>query len=112
MRKSDVIFFNGDVLTMDDSFPQASAVAVKDGMIAAVGDDSFVYEWKTEDTEIIDLNGKTLMPGFIESHIHPTIYGSTLLEIDCRPETAPAMEDLLQKVNEEAVKTPEGRQIY
>ncbi|MFD2924705.1 amidohydrolase [Halobacillus naozhouensis] len=111
MRKPDVIFFNGDVLTMDDSFPQASAVAVKDGMIVAVGDESDVFDWKTEHTKIIDLNGKTLMPGFIESHIHPTIYGSTLLEIDCRPETTPAMEDLLQKVSEEAVKTPEDEWI-
>ncbi|WP_163528781.1 amidohydrolase [Halobacillus ihumii] len=111
MRKPDLIFFNGDVLTMDDSFPQASAVAVKDGMIAAVGDESYVFDWKTEQTEIIDLNGKTLMPGFIESHIHPTIYGSTLLEIDCRPEIAPSMEDLLHKVSEEAVKTPEGEWI-
>ncbi|MCH9036040.1 MAG: amidohydrolase family protein [Chloroflexi bacterium] len=70
MPKADVIFFNGQVLTMDSDMTMAEALAVKDGVIVAVGNSSTVLEMADSDTVIVDLNGKTLMPGFVDSHTH------------------------------------------
>ena len=70
---ADVIFYGGDIITVDDDNPSAEALAVKDGIIVAVGKQTEVFEWRGHGTEIIDLDGKTLMPGLIEPHSHPII---------------------------------------
>lgn len=67
---SETVYYNGTVLTMDDSRPQAGAVYVKNGRIAAVGDEDSVMAMKTSSTVLVDLGGKTLMPGFIDPHSH------------------------------------------
>ena len=67
--EADLLFYNGRVLTVDANFSVKSAVAVKDGKIIAVGGKELraAYHAKTE----IDLAGRTLMPGFIDTHLHP-----------------------------------------
>lgn len=60
----DTIFYNGNIYTMDDAIPKAEAVAVKDGIILRVGTNEEILELKTEDTELCDLKGKTMLPGF------------------------------------------------
>ncbi|MGP4080456.1 amidohydrolase [Pseudalkalibacillus sp. R45] len=111
MENADLIFLNGKVLTMDDDSPSADAVTVKDGVIQYVGAHPSALSFVNEDTEVIDLDGKTLMPGFIESHIHPAIFGLTLLEVDCKPITTPSIPHLLKKVSAQAAKTPKGEWI-
>ncbi|WP_374477056.1 amidohydrolase [Zoogloea sp.] len=65
---SDIIFTNGEVLTLDDKRPTAQAVAIKGNKIIAVGKSKdIVARWKSEGTELVDLAGKTLVPGFIDS---------------------------------------------
>jgi predicted amidohydrolase YtcJ len=65
---SDIIFTNGEVLTLDDKRPTAQAVAIKGSKIIAVGKSKDILaRWKSEGTELVDLAGKTLVPGFIDS---------------------------------------------
>ena len=65
---SDIIFTNGEVLTLDDKRPTAQAVAIKGSKIIAVGKSKDILaRWKSEGTEVVDLAGKTLVPGFIDS---------------------------------------------
>jgi predicted amidohydrolase YtcJ len=64
------ILFNGDVITMDDTHPAAEAVAVAGGKIAAVGTTSDVMAWQGPATEMVDLRGRTLLPGFLDGHSH------------------------------------------
>ncbi|HNF62043.1 MAG TPA: amidohydrolase [Rhodocyclaceae bacterium] len=65
---SDVIFTNGDVITLDDKRPTAQAVAIKGSKILAVGKTKDILaRWKSEGTEVVDLAGKTLAPGFIDA---------------------------------------------
>lgn len=65
---SDIIFTNGEVLTLDDKRPTAQAVAIKGSKIIAVGPSKAILaRWKSEGTEVVDLAGKTLVPGFIDS---------------------------------------------
>jgi len=66
----EVIYHNGVVLTMEAGQPRAEAVAVRDGRILAVGDDDSVLALKRRPTRVVDLGGRTVLPGFIDSHAH------------------------------------------
>ncbi|QAS53470.1 amidohydrolase [Halobacillus litoralis] len=111
MNDADLIFINGHVLTMEDDTPPKQAVAVKGGKVVFAGDSEEALLLKNEQTEIVDLKGKTLMPSFIESHIHPSIYGVTLLEVDCKPEATPSIPAIKEKISRVAESTAEGEWI-
>lgn len=64
------IYTNGDIVTMDEQLASAQAVAVRDGKIIAVGDRAKVQAQAGNNTQLIDLNGGTLLPGFIDAHGH------------------------------------------
>ncbi len=67
---ADRIYFGGDIITMDDARPAAEAVATKDEKIIAVGSKDEVMACKGPATELIDLQGRTLLPGFLDGHSH------------------------------------------
>jgi predicted amidohydrolase YtcJ len=67
---ADAIYHGGDIVTIDDKNPTAEAVAIKDGKIMAVGKKADVLKLKGENTKLIDLGGKTLLPGFVDGHGH------------------------------------------
>ncbi|MEH6581518.1 MAG: amidohydrolase [Halioglobus sp.] len=67
------LYINADIVTVDEAQPSAEAVAVRDGMILAVGSRSAVEAVSGDKLEIRDLAGKTLMPGFIDAHGHITM---------------------------------------
>lgn len=69
-RSADVIYHGGDIVTVDDRNPTAEAIAVKNGKIVAVGTKADVLKHKTDGTKLIDLAGKTLVPGFLDGHSH------------------------------------------
>ncbi len=75
---ADLIVHNGRVITVDDRFSIRSAVVVKDGKILAVGDESLAARYRAPD--VIDLHGRTLMPGLIDTHMH--LYGTSSRQID------------------------------
>lgn len=72
---ADRIWRNGPILTMSDAAMRAEAVAVKDGRIVAVGSDADVMKLKGENTEVIDLAGRAMVPGFVDSHGHVVFGG-------------------------------------
>ena len=67
---ADLILYNGEILTMNDNLPLAKAIAIQGDKILAIGEETEVMRFKGENTELIDLNGLTLTPGFIDSHSH------------------------------------------
>jgi len=67
---SYTIFHNGHIITMDKGNPIAEAIAVSDGIIIAVGNNEELLSLAGVDDVVIDLNGKTLMPGFVDAHNH------------------------------------------
>lgn len=67
---ADVIYTGGDIITMNDSQPTAEAIAIKDGKILMVGNKADIKKHKGNSTKIVNLNGKTLLPGFIDAHGH------------------------------------------
>ncbi|PYB72424.1 amidohydrolase [Rhizobium wuzhouense] len=80
---ASLLFINARVLTMDAGKPHASALAVAGDRILAVGDEGDVRAFAGPETRIIDADGATLMPGFVESHLHifSGAYGQTLLQL-------------------------------
>ena len=71
----DILFVNGLVWTGDAARPEAEAVLVRDGRIAAVGGVEAVEEQAGDGARVIDLGGRMLLPGFIETHSHPAVAG-------------------------------------
>lgn len=69
----DLAFINGAVYTMDKNNPKAEALAVKGQRIVAVGSSDEIINMKGRQTEVIDLKGKMLLPGFIDAHCHPSL---------------------------------------
>lgn len=67
---ADKIFRNGDIVTVAESMPNAEALAVKDGRILAVGSEADVSAHAGPSTEVVDLQGRTLVPGFVDGHSH------------------------------------------
>ena len=67
---ASLILINADVVTVDPELPNAEAVAIQADRILAVGTSSDMLEHRGEATEIIDLAGQMVMPGFIEGHGH------------------------------------------
>ena len=70
-QAADTILFGGPVVTVNAKNEEAQALAVRDGKIAAVGKkEAVLKDWQGSSTQMIDLKGQTLMPGFVEPHIH------------------------------------------
>ncbi len=67
---ADTVYHNGVILTIDDAQPTAEGVAVKDGVIVAVGSSEEVLNWAGDATQVIDLDGTMMLPGFQDPHLH------------------------------------------
>ena len=69
-KHAETIYFGGTIITMDDERPEVEAIAVAGGRIIATGQKEYVMRTRADDTVLVDLAGKTLMPSFIDSHGH------------------------------------------
>src|SRR4030043_633582 len=79
---ADLALTHGRVLTMNQSQPYAEAIAVKDDRIVQVGTNEKIEPWIGKNTKVISLNGKTVVPGFIDTHIHVVDFGRFLTWVD------------------------------
>ena len=79
---ADSVYINGNIYTMDEKQPTASALAVKGQELIYVGNSDEVKKYIGNNTSITDLKGKTVIPGLIEGHMHLPMLGENLLKID------------------------------
>ena len=93
-----VLVANANILTMDGKGTRASAMAYRDGRILAVGDEATVKQAVKGDYQYVDLNGQTVVPGFIESHEHMMMQGGLLPWADLTPATTRNREQALEKL--------------
>ena len=109
---ADLVFLNGQVITMAPDQPQAEAVAVSGGRIGLIGSTELVRTEVGRATQVIDLAGQTLLPGFNDAHLHMLIYGQTkLLWLNCRPEVVSHLDDILAMVKAETTRREPGQWI-
>lgn len=113
MEKADVIFLNGKVATVDEEFSLAEAVAVKSGWIIAVDSNEKIKKYLDEATEVIDLQGKLMLPGTHDAHMHGVHTGLSLspLFLDVRFPKVKKISDLQEIIRAAVEKVPEGAWI-
>lgn len=73
---ADIVFHNGILLTQNGDQPQAQAIAIQGGKILAVGDDADILALQGPGTRVVDLAGRTLLPGFVDGHTHILVFAS------------------------------------
>jgi len=106
---ADLILRNGKIVTVDKSFTIQQAVAVKGGKISAVGSDASILQERGPNTRVIDLNGKTLLPGLVDSHVHAVEAGLSEFRGPLPPLNSFAA--IRAYVSQQAAKTPKGEWI-
>ena len=89
--RADLVFLNGTVVTVDAAQPRAEAVAVWRERIARVGSTAEVRDEIGPSTQVVDLDGRALLPGFVDAHAHPVWLGRMLSQIDVSPAAAPTL---------------------
>ncbi len=96
-----MILLNGRIYTQNPSQPTATAVAVRDGKILAVGSDDQIKPLLTSGGELVDLNGRCLIPGLVDAHVHFQFFALSLQRVDLRGTTT--LDEALQRI---AAKLP------
>jgi len=106
--KADIVFLNGTVITVDSKDRICQGAAVVGNKILAVGTSGEMKALAGPDTQIIDLKGRSLVPGFIDAHCHAGSYGPVKFNIVCSAEVIPSIEELKKEIRKRAASTPKG----
>ncbi len=105
-----LIIHNAKITTLEEKIRSATALAVKDGRIVQVGNDQDVLKLKSDDTRVIDANGRRLIPGLNDSHSHYLRSGLAYTR-ELRWDGVPTLKQGLEMIREQAKYTPEGEWI-
>lgn len=81
-KKADLVLMNGKIVTVDDAKPEVQALAVSGDRVIAIGSDEEIKPYITQKTEVIDLEGKLAIPGFIDGHGHFTGLGRSKMVLN------------------------------
>ena len=109
-RGPELILVNGVVHTVDSRRPQVEAFAVRQGRFCAVGSSEQIRKLATKHTHVIDADGMTVVPGFIDAHCHPAAAGADhLINVDCDFRSIAAIKDAIRAC---AAKTREGDWVF
>jgi hypothetical protein len=102
---ADVIVHSGRIATQDQRRSFASAVAIKDGRFLAVGTGQEVMAHRDGNTHVIDVGGRTVIPGLNDSHLH-IIRGGLNYNMELRWDGVPSLADALRMLKEQVRRTP------
>lgn len=105
----ELIVYHGKIVTVDPRFRIAEAMAVSGERIVAIGSNNDVLRLAAPNTKRIDLAGRTVLPGLIDSHLHPT--SGAMTEFDHPVPTMETIDDVLEHVRARAATLPEGQWI-
>tara|TARA_R110002072_G_scaffold37715_19_gene109978 strand:+ start:3079 stop:4875 length:1797 start_codon:yes stop_codon:yes gene_type:complete len=107
---ADLIVTNAKVAVMDTNKTITEAIAVKDGKILATGSNKEILKLKNEDTRTIDANGRTIIPGLNDSHLHLT-RGGRFFNAELRWDGVKTLKRALKMLKEQATRTPKGQWV-
>ena len=105
----NLVLYNGKVVTVDREFSIAEALAISGDRITAVGTNADVRSLAAPETKLVDLQGKTVLPGLIDTHTHPL--GAALYEFDHAVPEMETIADVLEYFRQRAKVVPEGSWI-
>ena len=109
MPKADIVITNANIWTGNDQQKKATAIAIAADTIMAIGSKEEIASFKGTTTEIVDINGKFITPGFIDSHVHLLTGGRRLLSVDLRDASTP--EEFSKRITDFAKSQPKGEWI-
>ncbi|HYO83313.1 MAG TPA: amidohydrolase [Bryobacteraceae bacterium] len=109
-QPADTIYHNGKVVTVSDSEPVAQAVAIRGNRFIGVGADDAILKLRGPATTVINLNGRTVLPGMIESHGHPV--GAALAEQDGPVPSLGSIPEIQAYIRQQAKSAPRDRLIF
>jgi predicted amidohydrolase YtcJ len=102
---ADLIITNARIATMVAGAPRATALAIRDGRIATVGDDAAALAQRGPKTVVIDAGGRTVIPGLNDSHLH-LIRGGLNYNLELRWDGVPSLADAMRMLRDQARRTP------
>ena len=108
-RGADLVVVNGNVWTVDKAQPRVQAIAVTGERIAAAGTNEEIRKWTGPKTKVIDAHGKTVLPGFIDAHVHFSSGGFSLSSVKLKD--ANTREEFVRRIGEFAKTLPKGEWI-
>ena len=109
LAQADLVLRNGKIVTMEAAHPTAQAIAVRGGMVLAVGSDADMKALTGPRTRVVDLSGKLAIPGFIEGHGHFMGVGQYKMNLNLR--NARNWDEIVAMVADAAKKAPPGAWI-
>tara|TARA_B100001146_G_scaffold54954_1_gene48175 strand:- start:9288 stop:11039 length:1752 start_codon:yes stop_codon:yes gene_type:complete len=107
----DLIFFGGHIITMHEEDPLNEAVAIHNGKISSIGKKDEIMKLRTWKTKLVDLQGRTLMPGFIEAHCHPIATAILSQVVDISAFNSNSRSEILNTIRVAVKKASPGEWI-
>lgn len=107
--EADLIFRNGQVVTVDEHWTVCEALAVRHNKIVCCGSNAEIDAFQGPSTTVVDLAGRSLLPGFIDAHAHLVLYGTNQLGVNCKD--VHSIEEMMAKLRLAAKMTPPGEWI-
>lgn len=107
--EADLILYNGKIVTVNSDFSIQQAMAVKGNQILQIGDNKDIMRLKADKTEMLNLDGKTVLPGFIDSHVHAT--SACMTEFDHPIPQMDSIEDVTNYISKRVDALEDGQWI-
>ena len=107
---AQLIVVNAKVTTLDGTKPEATALAVRDGVVVAVGSDEEVNRLRGDATRAVDAGGRRVIPGLNDSHLH-AVRGGRFYNLELRWDGVESLERGLRMIAEQAERTPKGQWV-
>jgi predicted amidohydrolase YtcJ len=108
-KLAKLVLINGNIFTVDEARPHAEAIAIYNSRIVAVGSNESIKRLIRDETKVVDLEGKFVMPGFIEGHAHFVGLGESMMMLNLHK--AKTWDDIVKQVAEAAKIAPPGEWI-
>jgi len=109
-KRADLVLTNAKIITVDKDFNIKQAVAVKDGIITAVGTDDEIKPFIGRTTRVLDLKGKPVLPGINEAHMHAPFFGATRppLALDLTYPVIQSIPDMVAALRQKVTEVEPG----
>ena len=108
----DLILSNANIITLDPAHPQAEVVVIHSGKVLSIGQNWELEKSRCGNSKIIDCRGKTIVPGFIDAHIHLSSFAESLVTVNVGPQdNVRSISDIQSKIRHVSQKLPSGSWI-